>query len=329
MTRPTGSVLPSFTAQSVPLGPVPPQGGGTPATPQKPPPTAQAQAAPFDPNSVVNATPGPPQSGATSGVAFQPGDPNTGYLSTDPRYNQDPAGWTQQMWEDFVTYINMGGSNLSALTGASLQGLVPGMGQAAALLNDPYNIPDARLNQMLEGTELAFNRAGNQARQFGLSSGAGHGGVSQMNQGNIQMARGAEQARNLREFEQFRTALGDQRIGSLTDMFWSNMNQGEGVLRGTQTGGGSDTEDWLNYATAVLSLASAFCWVARVVYGPGDNRWLLARHYILNLAPKMLRDNYGKTGRKLAMLAGACPNLRADLRPIFDEFVYRSKLSLT
>jgi len=309
----TPPALPPASEGGVPgMGPSGPIGGTPPAQ-------GQGGAAPAPPTGNEEWAPPQNESGANSNA--------TGTLSTPPWFAQDPASWTDQMWDDFRAYIGQGNSNLGAVAGASLQGLVPGMGQAAALLNDPYNIPDARLNEMLEGTELAFNRAGNQARQFGLSSGAGHGGVSQMNQGNVQMARGAEQARNLREFEQFRTMLGDQRIGSLTDMFWDNYNQSEGVLRGTQTGGGGS--DWGDYLQAFAAIYGAACWVARAVYGAENPRWLLVRHYILNITGNKLRDNYLRNGPRLAKHVKRDGWLREQLRPHLDLYAQAALHDLT
>jgi hypothetical protein len=78
-------------------------------------------------------------------------------------------------------------------------------------------IPEDRLRQMLENTELAYNTAGSQARGLTYGSGGGESGVAKMSRGNIEMARGAGKARDIREFEQYRNQTILQTIQSWLD----------------------------------------------------------------------------------------------------------------
>ena len=95
---------------------------------------------------------------------------------------------------------------------ASQDPLALGKAQLAKLLADPYQVSEAPLRQSLENTELAYNTAANRARETAYGAGAGEGGVSKQLRGNIEMSRGADKARNLREFEQHRQEVGDQRL---------------------------------------------------------------------------------------------------------------------
>jgi hypothetical protein len=180
--------------------------------------------------------------------------------TSDPRANIQQGQtweWYDQIIRDFQAYIANGGDNLGSTAGALLQPIHTGMAQAGALLNDPYNIPEARLNSMLENTELAYNRAGNEARQQTLGSGAGRGGVARLSRGNIEQARGADQARNIREFEQFRTARGDSIIQNLLPSLLSQYNNSEAISRGGQQqsrDGGSSTSDYLELAAQALAI---------------------------------------------------------------------------
>lgn len=90
-----------------------------------------------------------------------------------------------------------------------------GVAQMTSRLQDPYALPPGMSEGLLEGTELAHNRAGRQAARVTKGSGAGEGGVAEAARGDIELARGAAQARNLRELAQFATQQGDQVLQSL------------------------------------------------------------------------------------------------------------------
>ncbi|MEE8489947.1 MAG: hypothetical protein V3S43_06390 [Acidimicrobiia bacterium] len=75
-------------------------------------------------------------------------------------------------------------------------------------------------------------------------------------------------------------------------------------------------------------VAALFCWVARAVYGDDDPRWLLARHYVLNMADDDLRDAYATNGEALARIVEDNDPLRATLRRSFDVFVDRATADL-
>ena len=63
------------------------------------------------------------------------------------------------------------------------------------------------------------------------------------------------------------------------------------------------------------------CWVAREIYGADNPKWLVARDYILNHASDELRDAYLTNGPALAARVKADPSLKAELKPIFDNFI--------
>lgn len=107
-----------------------------------------------------------------------------------------------------------------------------GASWAADVLADPYNIPDDMLREMLENTELAYNRAEGDARQRLLSSGAGRGGVAQGIQGQLGVARGASQARDVRDWTKYRTQLGDERLARLWLPYMSQYNNAIAAMMG-------------------------------------------------------------------------------------------------
>ncbi len=89
-------------------------------------------------------------------------------------------------------------------------------------------IPEDRLRQMLENTELAYNTAAGKARGLTYGSGAGESGVARLSRGNIEMSRGAGKARNLREFEQFRV---DSQMRYF-DQWLKNYNNAYAIAQG-------------------------------------------------------------------------------------------------
>ncbi len=87
--------------------------------------------------------------------------------------------------------------------------------QLGETLRDPYNIPKAALHEALAGSEAAGQAAENRYRAGALASGAGGGGVARLGLGNIQQARGSAAAEAFRDYEKYRTELGDRRLAEL------------------------------------------------------------------------------------------------------------------
>ncbi len=63
------------------------------------------------------------------------------------------------------------------------------------------------------------------------------------------------------------------------------------------------------------------CWVAISVYGATDPRWLLARHYMLNDAPKPLLRLYQTHGRRVAGWLDRHAWAKRFVKPVFDWMV--------
>jgi hypothetical protein len=122
-----------------------------------------------------------------------------------------------------------------------------GIPHLTANFADPYGLPnDAGLRASLEATELGYNRAGHQIRAAGLGSGGGHGGVQRGFGAQNELARGAAQARDLREWDQYRIDRGDDTMDRI--IRWQNAyNQAYGISMGVPPEYDS-TGDWLQLA---------------------------------------------------------------------------------
>lgn len=130
-----------------------------------------------------------------------------------------------------------------------------GMAHLAEILRDPYNLPDDRLRDMMQNTEVGYNKAGQAIKEAGLQSGAGFGGVAGKAGQQVELAKGAEQARNMREYEQWRQETGDRRLNALLLPYLQTVNQAAGVAEGVPAQSGpSSTDQWLQYAMMLASI---------------------------------------------------------------------------
>jgi len=64
--------------------------------------------------------------------------------------------------------------------------------------------------------------------------------------------------------------------------------------------------------------SSSSCWVARAVYGAGNPRWLLFRHWLLHYAPRWFRALYLRHGERFADWLRDKPLLRSTIRRWMD-----------
>jgi len=80
----------------------------------------------------------------------------------------------------------------------------------------------------------------------------------------------------------------------------------------------SQSPGLFNYLSMGASLAGAFCWVAREVYGPDNPEWLDFREWMLTKAPTWLRNAYVKHGPKVAEFVRRNPWTKRVLKPLMD-----------
>lgn len=91
-----------------------------------------------------------------------------------------------------------------------------------------------------------------------------------------------------------------------------------GANMGQQTQTTSKQPGLFDYLGMGASLAGAFCWVAREVYGPENVAWVQFREWLLEDAPKWLRNAYIKHGERFAGVVRRAPVLKRLLRPMMD-----------
>ena len=73
--------------------------------------------------------------------------------------------------------------------------------------------------------------------------------------------------------------------------------------------------------SGAASAYTAFCWVAREVYGEDDPRWLKVRDFMLTEAPAKLRNLYLDVGPKVAEAIRANPGRKAEYRAVMDDIL--------
>lgn len=138
------------------------------------------------------------------------------------------------------------------------QSTAPGAGGLSWLqyiLADPYNrmITDASERQTLENTNTAFDAARGKMRSDALQSGAGESGVAAGQARGLELSRGATQAKNVRDYEQYKVDTGDKRLQSLLMPYLAQSNA---AITGNSTPPPQDnsTQQYLQYAALIASL---------------------------------------------------------------------------
>lgn len=86
---------------------------------------------------------------------------------------------------------------------------------------------------------------------------------------------------------------------------------------------GQTMKELWEMGTQAAAMAYGACWVARAVFGINDDRWLLARHYIVNIGPKWFKNIYLKHGEEFAKKVENSPVLKKILKPLFIYFAFR------
>jgi hypothetical protein len=143
---------------------------------------------------------------------------------------------------------------------AIFHGNEPGFAGLPALteaVRNPYQVPPAALNRNLEALNVGFDVARQRAGANILGSGAAEGGVARGEMANIDVARASAISDTVREWDQFVTQLGDERIREMLLPWLALYNQAYGIASGVPTPPpqSSTTEDYLQ---AAQRLAQAF-----------------------------------------------------------------------
>jgi len=78
---------------------------------------------------------------------------------------------------------------------------------------------------------------------------------------------------------------------------------------------------------SALKPAPVGCWVAREVYGAENPRWILFRHWLLNIGPAWLRKLYMKHGERFAHWLSKNEWLKPAIRKLMDSKVNSLQLA--
>lgn len=220
---PTGAPQPTTLGMRAPGTPV---GGGPSTDPRRKyvPPTRPAGGPPT----------GTPTAPAMPGPDFWGPNPPPGYgppvtPGHTTQYNS-PSDVMRRMIADMLS--NPEGWRQYGLFNSTAPGAAA-LSQLGYLLADPYNrqITDSAEKNALEGTNTAFDAARGRMRSDALQSGAGGSGVARGQSQALELARGAQQAKNVRDFEQQKVDLGDKRLRELGLPLLAQYN----ASRGNQT----------------------------------------------------------------------------------------------
>lgn len=92
------------------------------------------------------------------------------------------------------------------------------------------------------------------------------------------------------------------------------------------TGRGTTQEsDTMQTLMQIASIAAAFCWVARAVFGDESLKAAWARHWIVDHAPRWVNRAYRIVGPALARVARKSRVARGLVRPVVEFFAWRGR----
>jgi hypothetical protein len=189
-------------------------------------------------------------------------------------------------------------------------------GVAESLTNQGYAQQGANTfaNLQQQGFNTALSAAQNQQNiQSGL---AGQGFGFGQNIGNQQWQQGQAQ-QNINQ--DLINAIRGQ-FGGFTGQPTAGLNTYMGGVAGSNMGQQTQTTSQRNgLLDYIMAGASLFCWVAREVYGPEDDRWMQFRAWMFGAAPDWLFNAYAKHGEAFAGVVRKVPVLKRALRPLMDR----------
>lgn len=181
-------------------------------------------------------------------------------------------------------------------------------------------------DQILSAGMGQIGKSGQQALRQGM------GALQQTGMGRNAGAAAAVQRQNQVETgqagAQFGAQVGEQaykaEMGRLNSMLqmeqaMAQISLGQTPNRNEQDQGAT-AGDWIALLGSLAGGAiSAFCWVAREVYGKDDPRWILFRQWMFTCAPGWFFRFYVAHGEQFARLVKRLPWLRRPLRRWMDR----------
>lgn len=153
----------------------------------------------------------------------------------------------------------------------------------------------------------AANQLGNLSQQgFNMGQSIGN---QQWQQGMFQQGLNQQLINDIRN--QYNGFTGSPAAGLgtyLGGLGAANMGQ-----QSQTTTGSAGLFDWISAG------AKLFCWVAREVYGPEDDRWMQFRAWMFGAAPDWLFNAYSKHGEAFAGVVRKIPVIKRVIRPLMDR----------
>lgn len=172
--------------------------------------------------------------------------------------------------------------------------------------------------------QAQFDIGGQHQNKAANLQGAGQlGNLANMGFGMASGIQGMQRQAGMDQFN-MNQALMDrqqQQWGGYSGQPYQNLqawNQGMPNMSGMGQTTQSSNPGLMGVLGGGLQIASMFCWVAREVYGADDPKWVQFRSWMLDGAPKWLRNLYGRHGERIARTVKRRPWLKKILRPIMD-----------
>lgn len=196
-----------------------------------------------------------------------------------------------------------------------------------------YNVNAGNVGNALQAA-LANQQAGLTANQQRLAAASGMAGLAplgqQMAQSDVATMLGIGGAQQQMGQQSLDLAYNDFLRQQMNPMNMINLRTA--VLSGQpysvqydqpQSGGGkgSTLGGLGGLASGGAAAYTAFCWLAREVYGPASVKWLAFRRWVLEDAPEWFRDLYIEHGREWAAWLREHPEERGRIRGMMDQAI--------
>lgn len=125
-------------------------------------------------------------------------------------------------------------------------------------------------------------------------------------------------------------AIGSSMIAPATNFQMARMSKQKGVIdqiakvQDTSMAPVTNILGSVGGGGGVASIAGAFCWVAREVYGEDNPKWIQFRYWVLHKAPIWLHDLYRNHGEQFAQYISDKPLLKALVRQVMNFILWRA-----
>lgn len=236
---------------------------------------------------------------------------------------------TQPVHEGFDIATAGLGQNLQSF---GAQALPLGFATLNELLASQGKIDPRSRNRTLRGVARNTEAQQQQQRASSVERGFGGSGVLEAINAAIGSAGLDREAAVETDFVQQEEQRKRDDLNILLDLIINPTLQGSATSAGLSSQqsaqSAAERQAETNLYVEALKAIIESCWVARSIYGASSPKWIMARHYVMDIAPDWFRNFYLRHGKKIAGWLDRHTWAKQFVRPLFDMMVNRAQLDL-